>query len=77
MANSAKARQAFNNFPKASSMIHGKTEQVRGLFTELFARKVDYANENPVTKDYAGDRYAEIASDSAISNVMKNIIDLL
>lgn len=77
LANSTKARQAFDNFPKASSMIYGKTEQVRGLFTELFARKVDYANTHPVTKDYAGDRYAEIASDSAVSNVMKNIIDLL
>lgn len=58
-------------------MIYGKTEQVRGLFTELFARKVDYANTHPVTKGYTGDRYADIASDSAVSNIMKNIIDLL
>ena len=77
LAYSKRAREVFNNFPKASSVIYGKTEQVRGLFTELFARKVDYAIENPVTQDYSGERYAEIASDSNVSNLMKDIINTL
>ena len=59
------------------SVLHGKTEKVRGLFTDLFAQKVDYAINNPIDKDYRGNRYEEIASDDSVQNIMKNIINTL
>ena len=67
--------EKFSKNPLES--LSKKVSKITTAFIDLFALKVDYAFKHPVTNDYDGDRYAEIAEEASISDKMKTIVDIL
>ena len=78
LAQSGRLSEIFKNMPKNPiEPIIKRVNSISSAFVELFQLKVDYAFENPVTPDYDGDRYAEIAEEEVISSKMEEIVDEL
>lgn len=78
IAMSGKISEIFQHLAKNPlESLSKNVNKIYNNFIELFALKVDYAFKHPVTKDYDGDRYAEIAEEENISDKMKTIVDIL